>query len=84
MQRAGRSTRTILENLFVEHGDSWGFEISRRTGLVGGSLYPALRRLEEEGILAARWESGLVGGRPPRKYYRLTDYGRDFCMSRIL
>ena len=39
-----------------------------------GTLYPALRRLEERGFVESHWqdpESGM-----PRKYYRLTDRGR--------
>ena len=39
-----------------------------------GTLYPALRRLEERGFVVSEWrekESGM-----PRKYYRLTDRGR--------
>ncbi len=39
-----------------------------------GTLYPALRRLEERAFVQSHWrepESGM-----PRKYYRLTDRGR--------
>lgn len=39
-----------------------------------GTLYPALRRLEERGFVESHWrepESGM-----PRKYYQLTDRGR--------
>ena len=38
-----------------------------------GTLYPALRRLEERGFVESHWvgpESGV-----PRKYYRITDRG---------
>jgi DNA-binding PadR family transcriptional regulator len=37
-----------------------------------GTLYPLLRRLESQGVLASEWriESG-----PPRRYYRLNDAG---------
>ena len=41
-----------------------------------GSLYPALYRLEQEGLLTA--ERGEIGGHgKPRKYYRLTEGGRE-------
>jgi DNA-binding PadR family transcriptional regulator len=33
-----------------------------------------LRRLEEQGLLAEEWN---VAGTRPRKYYRLTDAGRE-------
>lgn len=40
-----------------------------------GSLYPALHRLEQEGLLAP--QLGEVGRNgKPRKYYALTDRGR--------
>lgn len=40
-----------------------------------GSLYPALHRLEQDGLLAA--QLGEVGRNgKPRKYYAITDAGR--------
>ncbi len=37
------------------------------------TLYSILRRLDDEKLLASRWETG---GPRPRKYYVITDYGR--------
>lgn len=45
-----------------------GFEIEP------GTLYPMLRRLEEQGLLESLWD---VDGARPRKYYRLTDAGAE-------
>ncbi len=42
--------------------------------LKGGSLYPALNRLEEAGDIAATWVEGHGG--PGRKEYALTSSGR--------
>ena len=39
-----------------------------------GTLYPALRRLEERGFVKSEWVEREVG--VPRKYYTLTDHGR--------
>ncbi len=39
-----------------------------------GSLYPALHRLEQQGLLKAEFMDSTTGG-PRRKYYRLTDKG---------
>ena len=39
-----------------------------------GTLYPALRRLEERGFVEAHWVEPQTGN--PRKYYRITDRGR--------
>lgn len=39
-----------------------------------GTMYPALRRMEEKGYLDSEWverESGI-----PRRYYRITENGR--------
>ena len=42
-----------------------------------GTLYPALRRLEERGFVESHWkEPGPGEGGMPRKYYRLTGRGR--------
>lgn len=40
-----------------------------------GSLYPSLHKLEKEGLVQAEWE-GELGSRR-RKYYHITDRGRD-------
>lgn len=39
-----------------------------------GTLYPALRALESQGLLSARVEPSVSG--PPRKYYRITPDGK--------
>jgi PadR family transcriptional regulator PadR len=37
-----------------------------------GTLYPLLRRLEAQGLLASQWQ---VDGGPPRRYYLLSERG---------
>jgi PadR family transcriptional regulator PadR len=44
--------------------------------VVEGTLYPLLTRQKNAGLLSYRWEESPQG--PPRKYYKLTDSGRDF------
>ena len=56
---------------------SYGYELQQRLAARGmeieqGTLYPLLRRLEEQGLLGEEW---IVEGSRPRKYYRLTDAG---------
>ena len=46
-----------------------------------GSLYPALRRLETEGLLAGRWRRSQAA---PQRVYRLTDKGRQELPRRQL
>ncbi|MFC4452256.1 PadR family transcriptional regulator [Deinococcus sonorensis] len=41
-----------------------------------GTLYPALHRLEQQGLLSSEVQPSDTGG-PPRKYYRLTAQGRE-------
>ena len=64
----------------VDNGYLYGFDIIDATGLPGGTVYPALRRLEEMGCVKSKWESAKISQsepRPPRKYYELTVTGRD-------
>lgn len=42
--------------------------------VVEGTLYPILTRQKNAGLLTYRWEESPQG--PPRKYYMLTDKGR--------
>lgn len=44
--------------------------------VVEGTLYPLLTRLKNDGLLAYKWEESTQG--PPRKYYELTEEGRNF------
>jgi PadR family transcriptional regulator PadR len=44
--------------------------------VVEGTLYPLLTRQKNAGLLSYRWEESTQG--PPRKYYALTDAGREF------
>lgn len=62
----------------VDTGHVYGFSVMEMTGLPSGTVYPALRRLEREGLIHSQWESQAAanaGQRPPRKYYRITRSG---------
>ena len=48
---------------------------SARIMVVEGTLYPLLTRLKNAGLLDYKWVESTSG--PPRKYYILTDLGRD-------
>lgn len=64
-------------------GRRYGFEIIEQLrgssggylDLKEGTLYPALHRLEKQGLLTAEWVIE-EGGAPPRKYYSITAQGR--------
>ena len=64
----------------IAQGYRYGFDVIAVTGLPGGTVYPALRRLEDAGLLTATWEEESLAtaqGRPARKYYDVTRTGRD-------
>ena len=78
------STAVILQA--VANGYLYGFDIIDITGLPGGTVYPALRRLEEAGHLTSKWEKQSIAQaepRPPRKYYELTRSGREALTEAI-
>ena len=57
----------------------YGYDIIRNLKDVGididdGTLYPILRRLEDDRLLVSRWETT---GPRPRKYYVITEYGKE-------
>ena len=61
--------------------DCYGYElvnvISRSISVSEGTIYPILRRLKSEGCLETYLEESTGG--PARKYYRLTDQGKEIC-----
>jgi PadR family transcriptional regulator, regulatory protein PadR len=63
----------------IDAGRVYGFSVMEETGLPSGTVYPALRRLERDGLIRSQWEAQLLadaGQRPPRKYYRITRTGK--------
>ena len=54
-----------------------GSDIWRETGVLSGSLYPILARLEKAGWLTSEWEQldPSREGRPRKRLYRLTAVG---------
>ena len=67
--------------LILSDNDAYASDIIKRLKeakmiVVEGTLYPLLTRLKNAGLLSYRWEESTQG--PPRKYYALTDEGRQF------
>jgi len=44
------------------------------TDVAEGTIYPLLSRLQKDGLLEYEWHESDQG--PPRKYYKITYYGR--------
>ena len=79
MQRIRRSSVQTLKLLrsFMDAPRKWrhGYELSKATELMSGTLYPILMRLSERGLLEHKWLPSQEAGRPPRHVYRLTAKG---------
>lgn len=64
----------------VAERDTYGYAIAQRLEeanfgrIKGGTLYPILLRLEEEGLVTSAWHAGEGG--PGRKFFRITAHGR--------
>lgn len=63
----------------INAGFVYGFSIMEMTGLPSGTVYPAMRRLERDGLIRSQWERQSIADaeqRPARKYYKLTSAGK--------
>jgi PadR family transcriptional regulator PadR len=64
----------------LDRRPDYGYGLSQRLAaggvaeVPGGTLYPALLRLEQHGLVEASWAASDAG--PRRKYYALTASGR--------
>lgn len=75
-RRPGYATIAILNAL--ANGYRHGFDIIDATGLPGGTVYPALGKLETDGCVRSSWEDPRVAQaekRPARRYYELRKAG---------
>lgn len=80
--------QTILLKVLKDNGRMYGYEITQRVKelsdgrilLTEGALYPALHKLEAEGLLQT--ETVLLGKRV-RKYYTITPSGSSLVMDRV-
>ena len=83
----GHTDTIILARLMG--ADNYGYEINKsiqqKTGgkyeLKEATLYTAFRRLEEAGCISSYWGDEQTGAR--RRYYSITDTGRDTYNSLI-
>ena len=66
----------IISRGEVYASDMLGELTSARIMVVEGTLYPLLTRLRKANLVGYKWVESSAG--PPRKYYTLTDDGKDF------
>ncbi|HTZ29627.1 MAG TPA: PadR family transcriptional regulator [Streptosporangiaceae bacterium] len=69
-----RVLRVLTADPSAQH---YGYDLMKAAKLPSGTLYPMLARLQQDGLVESEWEVQReeAGGRPPRKYYRLTAEG---------
>ena len=76
------STKPMLLTILL-NGESYGYQIIQRVRSLSGGmfkwsdgmLYPVLHRLERDGLITSPWR--ISDGERPRKYYTLTEKGRE-------
>ena len=79
---AGTVSLALLAVLATTKTPMYGYQIAKRLeregeGVLTGkqsALYPVLRNLDAAGLLQSEVEPSVAG--PPRRYYRITDFGR--------
>ncbi|MDJ1497282.1 PadR family transcriptional regulator [Cytophagaceae bacterium DM2B3-1] len=82
------SLSVIILRLLEDREKMYGYEITQKVKvltsgqmqLTEGALYPALHKLESEGLLTT--ETKIVEGRA-RKYYSLTKQGKTESVNRL-
>ncbi|MBN1291765.1 MAG: PadR family transcriptional regulator [Candidatus Latescibacteria bacterium] len=78
----GASTGLLILKV-LSHRPNYGYEIVRQVNEAAdnfftwqeGTIYPALRKLEKDGLLKSQWEN--ADGNRERKYYYITAQGRE-------
>ena len=82
------SLQTIILKLLEEQDKMYGYEITQKVKVITkgelkiteGALYPALHKLEAQGLLDVEIVS--IGNRM-RKYYKLTEQGTKETVNRL-
>lgn len=77
-RKPSHATRLVFQAFLDAPSDeTYGFELAEATGLPSGTIYPVLRRLEDEGFIKSHWTQVDTGSqRRRRRYYELTGEGR--------
>jgi len=80
---SGIASLILLSVMDQDQEPKYGYQIAKLLGtgnkdttlIKQGALYPVLRSLEKYGLLESKVEPSVSG--PPRRYYTITDSGRD-------
>jgi PadR family transcriptional regulator len=84
MKLTGPLERVLRVFLADPAAPRYGYHLMKASGLPSGTLYPMLSRLQEQGLVSSAWEpASAEGGRPPRRYYRLTGDGIETARAEL-
>ncbi len=81
-----RGTLEFCVLLLIDSAPRYGYELISRLerapilATKESTVYPLLRRLQKDGALTSFWQE-TTEGLPPRKYYSLTDAGREYLSA---
>jgi PadR family transcriptional regulator, regulatory protein PadR len=83
------NTDSLLLCLINERGSTYGYELIKEIGRRSkgyfrfreGTVYPALRKLEADGLVRGEWRR--VEGGQERRYYVMTQKGRALLRRKI-
>ena len=74
-----RGTLEMCALSVVSRGDCYGYELVNRISkcmeITEGTIYPLMKRLKDSGLIDSYIVESNEG--PPRKYYKLTEAGRE-------
>ncbi len=84
---AGLASLVLLSVVDKSNEPMYGYQIARlleeysgdTSFMKQGALYPVLHSLENSGLLESKVEPSVSG--PPRRYYEITNEGRDMLVS---
>ena len=76
---SGPTLKVLRLYLMAPRAEHSGADISKRTKVGAGTLYPLLARLETAGWLTSEWENldPKEAGRPRKRFYRITAVGQN-------
>ena len=83
-----RKWLTPVVLVLLKEESSYGYELMERIEeefgfekINPGSVYRALRQMENEGLCRSVWEVRPEGGDPPRRMYAITDAGEAYLKA---
>lgn len=78
MKKTAAVVRVSAALLEAPDERQWGYDLTKRSKVRSGVLYPILSRMLDEGWVTAGWEDPAVitDKRPPRRYYVVTPAGQ--------